>query len=110
MNYLNEAIKLAIEKGGYNAELCKPSENKLGKWHSFNCPETINGQKDLVLDPLFWQALGKALEERFEKSQAPSFVSFDKWDWTYYAHQYFDLIMTEQSTDEFWKSLLIKGE
>jgi hypothetical protein len=53
----NEAIKLAIENGGYQLTMKSGTEIYLdtpqGKWKEI-------AEYD-YLDPLFWQALGKAL-------------------------------------------------
>ncbi len=35
----------------------------------------------IALDPEAWRAVGRYKDERFERSQHPNFVSFDKWPW-----------------------------
>ncbi len=93
---MNEAIKLAIEKGGYDR-----------MWEG-----THSNHADLILDPLFWKALGKALgwkEHEFWKIHCSIFECDGTWQhtekdltWKYYAHQYFDLLLTGKDTDKFW--------
>lgn len=57
---MNEAIKLAIEKGGYKYGHGIDGDYETDGW---SYQEIIDDgiQDKLVLDPLFWQALGKAL-------------------------------------------------
>lgn len=81
---MNEALKLAIEKGGY-----KELYQTIGRI-----------EEQIALDPLFWQALGKAL-------------GWDGWsvqfygdEWLFHAHQYFDLVLTGGDTEAFWKELI----
>lgn len=53
--------------------------------------------EEIALDPAFWQCLGKALGwERYTMPYG---------DWKMYARRFYDLILTGQSTDEFWKEL-----
>ena len=90
MNYFNNAIKLAIEKGGYKG---------LIKFADYG--EELKNKA--VLDPLFWQALGKALgwEEKVNRIDTYSEV----WEWKYQAHQY--LHAKFNGTEEkFWKELI----
>lgn len=119
---MNEAIKLAIEKGGYDFEkmehdgLQPPLKfshsefythskykelmvralyldakgKEYGSWVRFE-QWVRNHANRCVLDPLFWQALGKALGW--------------KGAWKHYAHQYFDLLLTGGDTEKFWKEL-----
>lgn len=98
---MNEAIKLAIEKGGYdNYSHVHPSVRE----------EAIELDSDrIILDPLFWQSLGKALGWKEPKfgiaiDRLPNF-SYPK-AWLPYAHKYFDLALTDGDTETFWQSLL----
>ncbi len=75
---MNEAIKLAIEKGGYKY----PSK-----------PVIDASQAVLVCNPLFWQALGKALGwgETIDTHQGDRYDEiWTETTWLYHAHQYFD--------------------
>jgi len=107
-NYYNEAIKKAIE-GGYNK---RPSGYDDDKY-----------RMRVILDPLFWQALGKALGWGIEFADMvccicgthcfrngdrnrTHFMERPIYLWQHYAHQYFDLVLTGRDTDKFWKELL----
>jgi hypothetical protein len=81
---MNEAIKLAIEKGGYEI-----SDQKYAKLMSF--PN--------VLDPLFWQALGKALGWDDFRAAVPPL-------WLANALHYHELLLTGGDTEKFWKELI----
>jgi hypothetical protein len=48
-------------------------------------------------DPLFWQALGRTLDWEENNEEA---------EWFEHSMKYHELILTEQSTDEFWNKLL----
>lgn len=120
---MNDAIKLAIEKGGYKyLDLpllrVEPTTNALiclvwrGDQFSKNGEE-----KDLVhpavitTDPLFWQALGKALGwEQYLESGGRNKYGDDEFDlsWKVYAHKYLDTVLTGGDTEQFWKELLNK--
>jgi hypothetical protein len=106
---MNEAIKLAIEKGGYESrhylyqiDLDKPGDLESSMFSNY-----------LTQDPLFWQALGKALGW-----QEYTHVPLGNWDevskmtthsdftWKYHAKRYFDLVLTGGDTEAFWKELI----
>jgi hypothetical protein len=104
---MNEAIKLAIEKGGYEIDNIKPfSKVTVGQdpviKQRYNVQEH-NGcwewthKNDLVSDPLFWQALGKALG--WDEQGEPGEYDF-KTTCLGYAHEYFDLVLTGGDTDK----------
>ena len=105
---MNEAIKLAIEKGGWN-----------DKQAYFYCPLSGEQIDHAVLDPLFWQALGKALgwgdqdgiddNDYFlgiidfpEIAEGKAFREV----WLYKALQYQKLVLTGGDTEKFWRELL----
>jgi hypothetical protein len=60
----------------------------------------------IVLDPKFFQALGKALgwgeTEIYRWDGEPLLTMY----WKFQATQYFDLLMTGGSTEKFWKQLI----
>ena len=89
-------IKKAIE-GGYG-NLKAHYINNVGGMDIIN-------YHSVLLDPLFWQSLGKALDIKFEESFYYDFVSFDKWDWQQNALQFFNLILTGGDVDKFWADL-----
>lgn len=98
---MNNAIKLAIEKGGYKYGHGVDGDYETDGW---SYQEIIDEARDkVILDPLFWQALGKALG--WGTTTASNNFGY-KNSWQYYAHQYINLILTGGDTDKFWKELL----
>lgn len=91
---INDAIKLAIEKGGWN-----PGGIKGLVTADCNVASFIK-KKEAVLNPLFWRALATA---RLYKAS-----DFDSKQptWLYHAHQYFDLVLTGGDVEKFWSDLL----
>ncbi len=99
----HEAYELAIQKGGYN-----PDHER------YKFFETI------ILDPLFWQALGKALGwdiavcehcgkcwRRKEKCAIYQEFGGVLEPWLYHALRYYELNLTGGDTEKFWKKFLI---
>ena len=80
---MDQAIKLAIEKGGYKEAHIKGSIEQ----HAFTL---------LTADPLFWQALGKALGWKPENG----------FYWEEEALRYFRLVLNGGDTEKFWEELL----
>jgi hypothetical protein len=112
-NSMAKAISLAIEKGGWRDETWMYVDKNL--------------EADIVLDPLFWQALGKALGWGCNCSSGNDYLGPDEqgdpiWgscpacvvdgqyvpvkDWLAHAHAYFDLVLIGGDTEKFWKELL----
>lgn len=98
---MNEAINLAIEKGEYRK---RPSGID---FHVY--------KMRIVLDPLFWQALGRALgwEEKDKKSEEMwrrtgpfSDMLIGMFEWHKAATKYFDLVLRGRDTEAFFKSLI----
>jgi len=94
---MNDAIRIAIEKGGYDDTLESDAYRKI-----------IYAQ-----DPYFWQALGKALgwkdkmlyrltDSMYERKLSRKEMS----EAEIHAHQYFDLVLTGGDTEKFWKELI----
>jgi hypothetical protein len=99
---MNEAIKLAVKGGwiprGLNAER-KPV--------SWIWQAAINRSKfyeRFVLDPQFWVALSKALG--WELIDYCRECDSATEGWKYYAHLYFDLVLTGGDTEKFWQDLI----
>jgi hypothetical protein len=100
---MNEAIKLALKNGwddtNYAYGATESDDIKVGTWYY---PQGI------VLDPLFWQALGKALGWKKAKGNMSyalnEIVGIPAWQT--YAHDYFDLLLIGSDTEKFWKELL----
>lgn len=95
---MNEAIKLAIEKGGYDHKQMKFTAGSLF-WFGEHKPEK-DIQNEMALDPLFWQALGKALGWK-ERTKTIHYQT-----WYLYAKEYFHLLLTGGDTEQFFKDLL----
>lgn len=97
---MNEAIKLAIEKGGY-----------VMPYGSHIELDTVS--TNIILDPLFWQALGKALGwspgtiwRRIEMSDV-KLMQVEAEGWLVKALTYYELLLTGRDTEKFWEELLI---
>lgn len=103
---MNKAIKLAIEKGGYVADELLAEKLKVGG-NIFKVEIY-----PVILDPLFWQALGKALGWGGDGSLRSSDLE-DYWipisGPKYFAHQHLDLLLTSGDTEKFWKELLAQN-
>lgn len=101
---MNNAIKRAIE-GGW-----KPKSTPTGLYHF----QSFDGY---LIDPLFWQALGKAegWKSRFEISTGLVWEDtlecpmsdgklVDKWE--YEMHRFIDHLIAEKPIDDFFNNLL----
>lgn len=88
---MNKAIKLAIEKGGYYLVGASADGNH---WSAYD--------NDIVLNPLFWQALGRALG--WEKRWSDTSISV----WRYEAQEWFHIKMSGGDEEKFWQELLGK--
>lgn len=99
---MNEAIKLAIEKGGYDGGYFhNPKSRKI--WLEW----IVKNEAAYTRDPLFWQALGKALgmPDWVEDSHYP-IDSFRKDCSKCWAMKYFDITLTGGDKEKFWKELM----
>ncbi|HLL74195.1 MAG TPA: hypothetical protein VK421_02945 [Pyrinomonadaceae bacterium] len=102
---MNEAIKLGIEKGGYYTAPLEEQEYDIKDeqlfWYGPEYPEegsTIYTFAEIVLGPLFWQSLGKALGWPDETHNGEY--------WQVIAHDYFQLVLTGGDTEAFWRNIL----
>lgn len=142
---MNEAIKLAIEKGGWLSGKLYGGDYPYAPYGIANL-EVLYGRifmnritktgligrrfqywttQEAILDPLFWQSLGKALG--WNKRVCKGCGSIDKpvkGEYhdicprcnrgnedrielcLYQAHHYFDLVLTNGDTEKFWQDLL----
>jgi hypothetical protein len=138
---MNEAIKLAIEKGGYklqvkhfSAVITNPAE--IENWDKvFEFIRQEDLENYIILDPLFWQALGKALGwyrkpnkntyrdgakvtqcgredgSRNNHWYCPHSEKYE-WDvdfypmWLFFALQYTETVLRKGDTEKFWKEIL----
>jgi len=92
---MNEAIRLAIDKGGYS--LMYP--NRTLQYHRHVCTQ----------DPLFWKSLGKVLGWKdygsVERLEA-LYAGLTPKDWKTTAHRYLKIKLTGGDEEQFWKNLL----
>lgn len=100
---MNEAIRLAIEKGG----LLAGRKTRVTKNYVFaDREDAIKWDRwsfaEIVLMPSFWQALGKALwwEKKGRLNYRRGYV------WLYYALSYHEMLLTGGDVEKFWKGLL----
>lgn len=128
---MNEAIKLAIEKGGYQLSPKEwgdsPVIEQNYKWGNpppvglnpnvFWVKNGITGRKvkyhfaEVILDSLFWQALGKALGWNWaEKSDLINLTSDkrikmgNRWQWE--AVRFMHIKLTGGNEEKFFEELL----
>lgn len=76
---------------------------------NFNSGGVITGinESGVVLDPKFWQALGKALGWDDGEIERVGYADGRyPWMWQFIAHQFYDLILTGGDTNKFWEELL----
>lgn len=102
---MNEAIKLAIEKGGYNKviwdDLYEQPNFQDGDGGYF-----VNYEK-ILMDKDFWESLGKALEWKINENLSFNAKPFKYTPiWVLRARDYFDLVLTGGDTEKFWEELL----
>jgi hypothetical protein len=108
---MNEAIKLAIEKGGFPATW---DEKAKAAYYGLDPRDYVSAY--VVFEPAFWQALGYALGwkggtykyEWFHLASgdfAGGRVGVRPWQ--YHALRYFELHMTGGDEEKFWKELLL---
>lgn len=65
----------------------------------------------IILDPLFWQSLGKALGWNGLNVDLMDIMKeqgkiIEPNEWRVYANEFFDLILAGGDTEKFWKDLL----
>lgn len=94
MNAIEQAIKEAVEKGGYGIVAVG----------TLSIPAT---QEQVLLDPLFWQALGKA---RGWNNHNPIHDTRDisKEPWKIMWHRLIDHLAEGKSTEDYFASLILK--
>ncbi len=105
---MNEAIKLAIEKGGYLKgpywwPIPKPNGIELRGDDQDKDFRTI---EQIILDPVFWQDLGKVLDlDNTARVVSRGNTRYLTIGWVDFARHYFDLVLTGGDTEKFWKEL-----
>lgn len=91
MTYIQQIIEKAIEGGFY-------------------IPPTKEGWKANVdfqfalLNPLFWQSLGKSLGWYFKKEEWESYPPMFEWQWHW--HSFIDHLAEGKDAESFFKELL----
>lgn len=119
MNIPKEIIEKAISGGwrphngtDYSHHKIRKANKRGGCYLENESRTTFLDFRHTVVDPTFWQALGKSLKWSnyavcsthgqyciLNCSQAVPF------EWMYQAHRFYDLILQGQDTGEFWKEL-----
>ena len=101
MTHIEQAVKEAVEKGGYVPTYTPKSATSLREVRPFIPYEAI------FLDPLFWQALGKVEGWNDKKHD------FDEGgyckncrEWIYHLHLFIDHLAGGKDADSFFKELL----
>ena len=101
------AIEKAIEGGWKHFDLGEGKEATERAAHNILA---ISHWQVIALDPSFWQSLGKALGWAEYTSWLEQYHegSIDLTDltWRRNATRFYDLILTGQPTDQFWKEIL----
>lgn len=87
---MNEAIKLAIEKGGYKSLFSNFKDEELNRIAQYLS----------LLNPLFWQALGKALRWPTPEESLGNVAWVSQW------HRFIDWIAEGKDADEFFYELI----
>lgn len=107
---MKEAIRLAIEKGGYSLKFAEQRYqiDVADRSHPGSIALT-----SMFLDPAFWRALGKALGWSMEfqdintmTNASGEFKSAIFPEWLYQWHRFIDHIADEGEPDDFFKELL----
>lgn len=99
---IEEVIKEAVASGWNN------------KYAHFYCPLSDGQDDHAFIDPLFWQALGRArgwkgiveyvIEEKMEHESSLHIDS--AWEvWQYHQHRFIDALAEGRSVEEFFKEL-----
>lgn len=98
---VEEAIKKAIE-GGY------PFWGKTNA-RAFEGVDTNDHLSDILLDPSFWQSLGKAIgwgkTKNFESRREDSLLDLWPEEWQVYWHIFIDHLAGGKTVEEFFESL-----
>lgn len=103
MNYIEQAIELAKEEGWSDESMVLNADDEMGAFYEYRLA---------LLDPLFWQALGKALEwDRLlegrkwgDKESVPDPFWIRKW------HRFIDHLATGKDAESFFQELLADKE
>lgn len=105
---IEDAIKLAIEKGGY--QLSDFGKERVAKdiaqaefWVKYWSEKQRHS--GILLDPEFWKSLGKALGW-YTGHENISLAEYETKNWKSIALRFFELKLSGGSEEEFWDNLL----
>lgn len=103
MTYFGQAIQDAVEKGGYK----NPSAiNYLNTKRYGNAAWRIDAEHELLLDPKWWQALGKARVQDWGETTFYGFGGSDtKPTWIVMWHRLIDHLAAHNDIESFFKTL-----
>lgn len=99
MTHVERAYREAMEKGGWRPNGITLSENNISWWIKAN-----GERKDCLLDPLFWQALGKARGWRTWKGSGLMPYIHD-WLWHKNWHRLIDHLAEGKDAESFFAEL-----
>lgn len=98
------AIEKAIEGeyGGYSGNVAK---GQIPMKAAVEDIERRSTSEKVALDPLFWQALGKALGWGYKDMVDPT-EHYSQEEWQDKAHDFYDLILDGYDPELFWQEVL----
>lgn len=103
--FIRNPIKTLIERDRIYVQGAPKGDG----WHGGEAMEKLadlNYYK-IALDPTFWQSLGKVLEwAKVGDNPNARTTYFGNYTWLGHAHCFYDVILSEGSTTEFWNYLL----
>lgn len=103
---MNEAIKLAIEKGGYEPLFVEDRYALPMQHEPFRLDKPLNS---ILIDPRFWQALGRACGWREENGSICRDASCQAChEYMRQWHRFIDWIAEGKNTDDFFTNLIGK--
>ncbi len=108
MNYVEQAIRDAVEKGGWSNHPLASLElvtAKVAWWGQGGNEDQGQWLSEIFLDPAFWQALGKA--RGWEKS---SYNDEFKFLWLTVWHRFIDHLAEGKDAESFFASLSATDE
>jgi len=91
LHNVQDAIKQAID-GGYDEATAKEAFDTGTEYAIF-------------LDPLFWQALGKARGWPYMTTANIKGLKVEELDWHFFAEEWFETRMSNGDETKFWESL-----
>jgi hypothetical protein len=119
---MNEAIKLAIEKGGYQAWWTVYKYKFESNFIEVEVPENLPIHSDVLFAEItqqarFWQALGKAkkwdkpiwdCKKNYPYARCDNkFCTYAGWEDIHQVYlNYMDVIWSSGDTEKFWKELI----